>query len=539
MPMSTSHWSRRHVLGAAAAAAGAGAFAVAAPAAADAGEPNSRRPRGLRPGEYFPRGAELASITAIDITGRSDSELTLLATAQGLAARTSATPHLYLTSPGSVDQLWLDDLHARGVKVRHATDAWKIVGGQHIERFVRYSASDASLSVATTAAGLLGAVAVEDSLVLAAIAHGLRSVLDVRGKDDAWSFTTLFPRARHDFAVEQKDTFSYPLRDLGTMTGAFTYYDGNSTLRARINRALRADSPVIGWGDADNGEDKFVGPSSDAGNFMIAADWARNTSTLSSVPSPTLHQHDRKPLRARAGKHYVSFVVTDGDNLQWMTTSMPASTDWWANPRRGEVALGWGMPPSMLDLAPSALRWYYHDAHRGAHGDQFTVGPSGSGYFYPSRYPRATLLEHTKRLDRVMRRTDVDVVQILDFDALATPGLWGAYTRRRSISGLIYLEYSRYDREAGKTVWSNGKPVTSARHMLWDGLDGADEASVSAAINSAPTDPRSVDSYSIVAVHAWSKKLDDVLTVVDGLAEHVEVVCPGDLIKLMRATVRR
>lgn len=138
-----------------------------------------------------------------------------------------------------------------------------------------------------------------------------------------------------------------------------------------------------------------------------------------------------------------------------------------------------------------------------------------------------------------MRRTDVDVVQILDFDALATPGLWDAYTRRRSISGLIHLEYSRYDREAGKTIWSNGKPVTSARHMLWDGLDGADEPSVTAAINAAPTDPRSVDSYPIVAVHAWSKKLDDVLTVVDGLADHVEVVCPGDLIKLMRATVER
>ena len=536
MPMSTSHWSRRHVLGAAAAVAGAGALSVGAPAAAD--EPNSG-PSGLRPGEYFPRGAELTSITAIDITGRSDAELTLLATAQGLAARTSATPHLYLTSPGSVDQLWLDDLHARGVKVRYATDAWKVVAAQHLDRFVRYSAIDTSLSVATTAAGLLAAVAVEESLVPAAIAHGLRSVLDVRGKDDAWSFATLFPGTRHDFAVEQKDTFAYPLRDLGTMAGAFTYYDGNSALRTRINTALTEDSPVIGWGDADNGEDTFVGPSSDAGNFLVAADWARNTATLSSVPAPTLRQHDRTPLQARAGKHYVSFVVTDGDNLQWMTTSMPASTDWWANPHRGEVALGWGMPPSMLDLAPSALRWYYDGAHAGPYGDQFTVGPSGSGYFYPSRYPRATLLEHTKRLDRAMRRTDVDVVQILDFDSLATPGLWDAYTRRRSISGLIYLEYSRYDREAGKTIWSNGKPVTSARHMLWNGLDGADEASVTAALNAAPTDPRSADSYSIVAVHAWSKNLDDVLTVVDGLADHVEVVCPGDLVNLMRATVER
>ena len=151
---------------------------------------------------------------------------------------------------------------------------------------------------------------------------------------------------------------------------------------------------MIGWGDADNGEDKFVGPSSDAGNFLVAADWARNTATLVGAGADCASTTGRR-CRPRAGKHYVSFVVTDGDNLQWMTTSMPSSTDWWANPHRGEVALGWGMPPSMLDLAPSALRWYYDGAHAGPHGDQFTVGPSGFGYFYPSRYLRTRPLEHT------------------------------------------------------------------------------------------------------------------------------------------------
>ena len=296
---------------------------------------------------------------------------------------------------------------------------------------------------------------------------------------------------------------------------------------------------MIGWGDADHGEDAFVGPTTDAGNVMLAADWARNTATLSAAATPRLRQHDRPRPRARRGKHYVSFVVTDGDNLQWMTTTLPQSTDWRANPRAWRRRTRLGMPPAMLDLAPTALAWYYDQATPGVHGDQFTVGPSGSGYFYPSRYPRAKLPAHTARLDRVMRRVDVGVVQILDFDALETPGLWDAFTRRRHIDGLIYLEYSRYDREAGKTVWSHDKPVVSAAHMLWDGLDGADEASVISALNAGGTNPRSVDSYSVVAVHAWLKTVDDVLTVVAGLDDHVEVVCPGDLIAMMRATVER
>ena len=82
-----------------------------------------------------------------------------------------------------------------------------------------------------------------------------------------------------------------------------------------------------------------------------------------------------------------------------------------------------------------------------------------------------------------------------------------------------------------------GKPILSARKMLWSGLSGADESSVTSALNSAARDPYSAAGYSLVMVHVWSKTLSNVLTVVNGLASDVRVVTPDTLVKLMKTNI--
>jgi len=73
--------------------------------------------------------------------------------------------------------------------------------------------------------------------------------------------------------------------------------------------------------------------------------------------------------------------------------------------------------------------------------------------------------------------------------------------------------------------------------MLWTGLSGADEASVTAALNSAARDPYSSAGYSLVMVHVWSKDLTSVQTVINGLAPPVRVVTPGELVALMTTNI--
>jgi len=477
----------------------------------------------------YPKGRRPRLLTVFDEGSLSSAERTLATTLQGLLARRGGES-LYLNIPSLGYQHWLDDLVSRyGVHTRTG-DLWKTVAGSGVRGYVLFRAGTPSVNVATTIASLTGAVAVEGSLEGLAIRNGLRKVIDVRDKDDRWAFDTYWSRVRHDVAVEQRADWPERLRDYATMAGAFTFFDGNSDFRAEVIRALDDDATVIGWGDASNGEDAFIGMNSSAGVKALPADHARNLSVLSGIHEDQLSQHTSDSLPAPdPDAHYVSFLITDGDNVQWLLGDFPTDPRWFGSPRRGEVDLGWGISPSLIDLAPSVMRWYYDRSAK----DRWVVGPSGGGYMYPSRYPAAALDKHTASLAEAMRRSDLSVAQIIDFDAFENTGLWSSYLKHPEIDGLIYLEYSRYDGLKGKVVWSEGKPVISARTMLWEGLDGADEASVTAELNAATRNPHSTAGYSIVVWHAWSKSVDDVLRVVDGLDPHVKVVPPDTLVKMV------
>ena len=61
---------------------------------------------------------------------------------------------------------------------------------------------------------------------------------------------------------------------------------------------------------------------------------------------------------------------------------------------RGGFNMGWALSPSLADLAPSVLRWYFDTASNGFGKDFFVAGPSGVGYLYPSMYPPADLDLH-------------------------------------------------------------------------------------------------------------------------------------------------
>jgi hypothetical protein len=479
----------------------------------------------------YPKGRPPRLLSVLLEDSLSPAERTLATTLQGLLARRGSET-LYLNIPSLGYQIWLDDLVARyGVQTRPG-DLWKTVRGSGVGGYVLFRTGTPSVNVATTLAGLTGAVAIEESLEALAIRNGLRKVLDVRDKDDRWVLDNYWPRLRHDVAIEQRADWPERLRDYVTMAGTLAFFDGNSAFRAEVVDALDDDATVIGWGDASNGEDKFIGPNSDVGVKELAADHARNLSVLSGITEDRLSQSGGgggRALEPEPDVHYVSFLITDGDNIQWMLGDFPTDKRWFGSPLRGQVDLGWGISPSLIDLAPSVMRWFYDQSVK----DRWVVGPSGGGYMYPSRYPAAALDKHTASLARSMERADLSAVQIIDFDSFQDKKLWSSYLKHPQIDGLIYLEYSRYDSHKGKVVWSEGKPVISARTMLWDGLSGADEASVTAELNNATRNPYSEAGYSIVLWHAWSKSVDNVMTVVNGLAPHVKIIPPDTLVKMV------
>ena len=54
------------------------------------------------------------------------------------------------------------------------------------------------------------------------------------------------------------------------MAGTLAFFDGNSDFRAEVVNALDDDATVIGWGDASNGEDAFIGVNSTAADAETA-----------------------------------------------------------------------------------------------------------------------------------------------------------------------------------------------------------------------------------------------------------------------------
>ncbi|MDP2955566.1 MAG: hypothetical protein Q8N53_04025, partial [Longimicrobiales bacterium] len=271
-------------------------------------------------------------------------------------------------------------------------------------------------------------------------------------------------------------------------------------------------------------------PASRHGLLTVPADWARNLSVLARFPVRELRQRPR-PADLRAVErpaHYVTFLVTDGDNVQWQLNDFATSERWFGSPLRGRFPVGWTTSPTLAELAPTVLRWLYAQA---TPQDTFLAGPSGRGYFYPSEHP--DLAAEAERLDKALAHSGLDAVFIIDIALEGfSPEVLGPYARQPSVAGGFWAWYGDYAARRGETLVVEGKSFVAVRFNLWEGFH--DPASLARAINALPADPFSPQGYTVVAVHPWSMGLEEVRDTIDLLAPHVAVVGPNELLGLVR-----
>lgn len=485
----------------------------------------------------FPKGTNLSSLVVIkDSDLGNDAQKIMISTLQGIVARRSAS-QIYIDA-GSGYSVWKDHLRDRyGISYSTLSVPWLLVlqYAPLADGYILYDRTNAhSIGAANSLCGPYNAVAVDASIELQARLFGLTNLIaDVRSRDEAWVWTNYNGVFSRSNVVELEEWFTDNLRDYAALANAFTFFDGNSDFRTNIMNAMAPDAACLGWGDASLGEDKFVTPSSQRGVFTIAANWGLNLSTLSSMRDPALVQSTYALPAAETNVHYATFVVTDGDNVQW---DISGYINYFNHPARGSFDMGWALAPSLADLAPSVMRWFYDNSSNGPNRDFFVCPVSGAGYIYPSMYPASELPLHLQKLNNLMARADLNIVQILDFNSFNKTNLWEQYLAQPTIDGLFYEEYSPYHGAHGATSFvSNGKPVVAARESLWGGLE--EETNVIANINAAPRDPSSPAGYSMVAVHVWTKDLGNVQMVVTNLAADVRVVTPDAFLKLVRANV--
>lgn len=489
---------------------------------------------------FLPKGTNLTSLVVINEANLTNSaQKVLVATLQGIVARQSGQ-QIYIDG-GNGYSIWYPYLNTvYGIPYTINTSPWAILNQFKglVSGYVLYdkAANSASLAAANSLCGPFNAVAVDASIEPTVRSYGITNLLaDVRLRNDLWVWTNYNAVLSRNVVIEQMNTFDDDLRDYAAMSSAFTFFEGNSSARDFIMGQMNPDAASLGWGDASNGESVFVGNSSSTGVYTVAADYALDLSTLSSVRDLSLYQRTYANPVSETNVHYVTFVMTDGDNVQWNLGGEPG---FFNNPARGRFNMGWSLSPSLADLAPSVLRWHYDQSSTGSNSDFFVAGPSGIGYMYPSKYPPSDLDLHVQKLGDFMTRADLNIAQIIDMNSFNRLDLWNKYLGQPGIDSLFYLEYSPYNGAHGAVLFStNGQPIIAARDQLASGQE--EESTLITNLNSYPRDPSSPLGYSFVSVTVWSKNQGNILQVVTNLAPDVRVVTPDVFAKLIRNNVGR
>lgn len=464
-------------------------------------------------------------------------EKIMMAVLQGYVSQSSTTQIYFADSHYATYLNYIKDDY--GVTYTASRDIWDTVSQfKHLlNGYILYDGTGTeSTNVANSLGGVLGCLIVTPALEEKAKEAGLTMKLDVRGKDIQWLFENYWDQLSHTLVVEIDPINGHELRDYAALGKAMVIY-GNTPLHDTILKAMDDHARAIGYGDYSKGEQEFVNNYSDNGVYLVADGLSQNLSVFSGYTlEKTEPKNETEDIQADPNKHYVAFQVSDGDNVQVILNAMYTFPTLWKYSGRKNIKVSWGLPPTLIDLAPFSLQYYYENA--GA--NSFACAASGMGYFYPSRMPLEELKYQAATLDYYLERTGMSLVQILDHNSYFDGYLWEEYTKQPNCDGVIYENYGVNEAIDGLVRFSNGEPVVAPRFTLWESGEKAaeEEEEISKYLQeTAVRDPSRAAGYTLVFVNIWGDGIKSVSNVIRDLPADVEVVTPDEMFKLMKDNI--
>lgn len=477
-------------------------------------------------------------------------ERTMVSSLQGLVNGHCSFQIYTLNSAQPDYKIWLEDLKNNyNVSYEILQDPWKLLNiyKDYIDGYVLYSnklQKDPSINNACSLASLNESIVVDETIESKVRDNGIIKVKgDCRNTDESWAYNNLWNKGlNHSTVIELSPDKVAALRDYAIMTKSLVFYEDSidkTTLRDKIFFSMKDNAICLGWGP-----DEFINVStaSKYGVSVVAADWSYNLTTLSAFRSLPITKKSSLMLPKKKNSHYVTFIMSDGDNQQWNLGTNYGSTKWYGSPSRGKLNLGWSMSPSLYYLAPTVFDLYYKSISNDNINNNFIVSPSGNGYMYPSKFERNKLKTYINTLNEYMQKVDEKYVAIIDDSAFNNIDLWNNFTEKTNIQGLFYLDYHRHDKFQGEILWSNNKPIVSCRDLLWNTLENEDELvkKINDRVNLGQVNACNPDAFTFVYVHAWSKGVSNVEEVVSKLKENpnVTIVSPEIFMELIKRNVR-
>jgi hypothetical protein len=483
----------------------------------------------------FPKGQKLTSVVALDMRKLNPAERVMVSTLQGILAK-SSSKQIFMDEPGPP---WMSFLTERyGIRVTTAPDAWELLTqfATNIDGYILYdlATNKDSINAATSLCGPYKAIAVDASIEARVRAAGIaRRIMDVRNRNAEWVYDNYRRLLNPTLGAELSGEINYHLRDYAVMANAFVFYDHDG-LRQRIIEDWAAHGVLMGYTDVSvEGEYGAFVEYSKRGIYYLGANLAPNLSLLSSVYDENLRQksHPPEPV-TETNVHYITFLMSDGDNVAFNLWSLCFQYD---RTSRGKFNMGWPVLASMVDYAPSVLRWYYENASvvDGKRDDFIAQGGITGAYL--NSWPADRLLAHAQKLNAYMKAADMRVLQTIGYGGFSRLDVWDKFTAQPNIDGIFYNNYGGPN--TGQVLFSNGKPVVEIRDVLWQGIE--DETALAKRINTAPRDSRRAEGYTAVLVHAWTMNLDNIQNAINMFAPNVRVVTPEEFMALVQKNVTR
>ncbi len=476
----------------------------------------------------YPASSAPDTLYMIHLDAMTSSQQLAVVTLQGLLARVK--PQI-MVSRGAPD--FIRDLTQYGVT--YDSSYYNDFKGlfthfaSRINGYVLCNANDSTTNAAISICSMLHAVAVNASDTATLDSLGLTMIYNTINKGEMWSFDTFQNSYSKKIISIQDPAKSSWLSDYSVYSGAFSYYDWPTLPRSMaILGTMQVNGAVFGWMN----EQQLVTATSENSLHVHASDFSSNLSTYSNFNIPQQHQvNHTADTVLRPGVHTVCFVMTDGDNIQWMGGDFEYSRNWYANPHRGEYNLGWTISPALAELGPTMMKHIYDSAATTSTGrDGFIAAPSGMGYSYPDLFSQPD--SGAAITSRMMQKADLSILNVIANSYLAAN--LAPYLAEPNIDAIFYYPYDgNYWLMHGFTDCINDKPVISARYNLVQ--PDFSTYSLAKAIDTLPRNPYITEGYSLIAVNVWSSTVDSVIKCIQMLDSDIRVVTPESFVKLFKA----
>ncbi|GAC1580343.1 MAG: GxGYxYP family putative glycoside hydrolase [Ktedonobacteraceae bacterium] len=319
--------------------------------------------------------------------------------------------------------------------------------------------------------------------------------------------------------------------------------DGLLSERELIRQILAsfpAGAVHLGW-FAD--ESSGVNLTSQAAITVLATDLFSNLEvwtaaqpvSLSAVAPVSPHRDELTPA---ANTVYVSFTISDGDNLQYTQHRMK---NIWRDPGRSTLPIGWTLSPSLIHAAPRLAEYYLKSA---SPNDEFIAGPSGAGYIFPSHWPAEHLDAFLQITGKQMQAMTMTTLEVLDTDYWQSSGLPFISNIRQT--GMIFSDEEREHRFAqalfpfGLQGILSGAGLKKVESKVIDGVAFYQNLGLADSVNgtvkmiknvadSRPERPLFLNVYML----AWKIGPSDLNAIVQQLGSSYEIVLPRTLLAML------